>query len=356
MTMTLTRSIAVLCVAGFLPAGAAAQVASLPAPPPAHGPSASWLEHYQDSRHGPEQTETWTRTFTVGASGWLDLSNLAGEVVVTGGAGDQIKVDAVKRVRARDAAAAKDLLAQLTIESVEKAGRVEIKTEYPRGHNVSAEIDFTVQVPSASGVAIHTVSGDIRVSQVKGEVTLESVSGNIVGTGLWQVARLKSVSGDVEVTDGGASNGFAAGSVSGNVVTRRVKARSMDVQSVSGDVALRDVTCERAQVKSVSGDVEYDGAFAKGGRYEFTSHSGDLRVAVGGGAGFEITANSFSGDVRSELPGFTPATDDDDRPGRHEVRATIGDGSAVVIVKTFSGDLLVTGPGAKAKDKKKDRE
>jgi hypothetical protein len=38
------------------------------------------------------------------------------------------------------------------------------------------------------------------------------------------------------------------------------------------------------------------------------------------------------------------------------VRATIGDGSALVIVKTFSGDLLVTGAGGKEKAKQKEKE
>jgi DUF4097 and DUF4098 domain-containing protein YvlB len=216
-------------------------------------------------------------------------------------------------------------------------------------------VDYTVQVPIGTSVSIHTVSGDIHASKLKGEARLESVSGNIEANGLWQVSRLKSVSGDVTLTDGGAVDAFAAGTVSGSLITRRVKARSMDVQTVSGDVTLDDVACEKAQVRSVSGDVEYDGPFAKGGRYEFVSHSGDLRVAVLGGAGFELTANTFSGDFRSELPGLNPPNrGDDDMPGNHEVRATIGDGSALVIVKTFSGDLLVT--GAAGKGKVKDRQ
>ena len=207
-------------------------------------------------------------------------------------------------------------------------------------------------MPLGTAVSVHTVSGDIQASKLKGEARLESVSGNIEGDGLWQVARLKSVSGDVQLTDGGASDALVAGTVSGNLLARRVKARSMDVQTVSGDVTLEDVACERAQVRSVSGDVQYDGPFSKGGRYEFVSHSGDLRVAVSGGAGFEITANTFSGEVRSELPGFSPASNRDDLPGNKEVRATIGDGSALVVVKTFSGDLLVTGPQAKGKGRK----
>jgi DUF4097 and DUF4098 domain-containing protein YvlB len=352
--MTLTRSLAALVIAGLVPAAAAAQP-PVPPLPPAHAAShaSAWLDRYQDSRSGPETTEAWSKTFKTGASGSLDLSNVAGDVVVTGGPGDEIKIDAVKRVRARDGGAAKALLGELKIEAVETGGRVEVRTIFPRGHDIHAEVDYTVQVPAGAAVAIQTVSGDIRASKVRGETRLESVSGNIVGHTLAQISKVKSVSGDVEVSDGAAIGGLSASTVSGSVVTRHIKAKAVDVSSVSGDIRLQEVFCERAALKSVSGDVQYDGHFAKAGRYEFTSHSGDVRVAVMGGVGFEITANSFSGDVRSELPGFTPAADDDDRPGRREVRATIGDGSALVVVKTFSGDLVVTGPGAKVKPKEK---
>jgi hypothetical protein len=350
--MTARCSLAVLCYAVLLPSIAGAQPVPLVR---AHaGDRSAWFERYSDSRHGPEQSETWSRTFKVGPNGSLDLSNVSGEVVVTGGPGDEIRVDATKRVRAKDANDGKQLLSALTIEATEAAGRIEIHTQYPRGRDISAEVDYTVQVPVGTAVSIHTVSGDIRASKLKGEARLESVSGNIEANGLWQVSRLKSVSGDVTLTDGGAADAFAAGTVSGSLITRRVKARSMDVQTVSGDVMLDDVACEKAQVRSVSGDVEFDGPFAKGGRYEFVSHSGDLRVAVVGGTGFELTANTFSGDFRSELPGLNPpARGADDMPGSHEVRATIGDGSALVIVKTFSGDLLVTGAKNKATDKGK---
>jgi DUF4097 and DUF4098 domain-containing protein YvlB len=353
MTLT-TRTLTLVCLAGLVPAGAAAQGLPVPVPAAAH---ATWFERYQDSRHGPEQTETWSRTFKVGPNGSLDLTNLAGEVVVTGGPGEEIRVDATKRVRARDAAAAKQLLSSLTIDAVENGGRVEVRTVYPRTHDISAEVDFTVQLPATAALSVHTVSGDIRVSKVKGEARLESVSGNIVASEMAKVARLKSVSGDVEISDGGAADSFAAGTVSGSLLTRRIKARAMDIQTVSGDVTLEDVTCDRAQVRSVSGDVEYDGPLSKGGRYEFTSHSGDLRVAIAGSTGFEITANTFSGEVRSELPSLKISSNENDLPGNHEVRATIGDGSALLVVKTFSGDLVVTGPAkAKDKDKRKDKE
>jgi hypothetical protein len=78
-----------------------------------------------------------------------------------------------------------------------------------------------------------------------------------------------------------------------------------------------------------------------------------------------LTANSFSGELRSEVPlsgrqGDALPTGDDDEghhPGmrRSELRGTYGDGSALLIVQTFSGDLVVGGPGHEKSGAPKDK-
>ena len=83
---------------------------------------------------------------------------------------------------------------------------------------------------------------------------------------------------------------------------RKVSARRVDVGSVSGDVVLQDVQSDRVEAHSVSGNVDFGGALAKNGRYELNSHSGDVRVVVAGGTGFELEANSFSGSVQVRPP------------------------------------------------------
>ena len=66
-------------------------------------PRATWLDRYQDSRQGPEQIDKSSQTFKVGADGSLDLTGISGDVRVTGGSGNEIRVEATKRVRHRDA-------------------------------------------------------------------------------------------------------------------------------------------------------------------------------------------------------------------------------------------------------------
>jgi DUF4097 and DUF4098 domain-containing protein YvlB len=80
------------------------------------------------------------------------------------------------------------------------------------------------------------------------------------------------------------------------------------------------------------------------------SHSGLVRLAIAGNTGFELEATTFSGSVRSDFPltlraGTDPDYDDRGRRrGRMQqsIRGSFGDASAIVNLKSFSGDIIVT--------------
>ncbi len=359
--MRVTRSLVLSSFCSLLLATAAGAQGAFPSaahavPSASTSPPGAWLERFQESRSGPESSERWSRTFKVGPTGSLDLSNISGDIVITGGAGDEIRVEAVKHANGHKADETKRQLGGVTIDASERAGRVEISTSYPHKQNSHVDVDYTVHVPTGTTVSVRSVSGNIELTDLKGEARLETVSGNVTTTNSRQLARVKSVSGDVSVSEGGSGDVLNLGTVSGNLTVRRLKARTLEVQTISGDLLLTETTCDRVQAKTVSGDLQFGGPLAKAGRYEFNSHSGDVRLSLHGTVGFEITASTFSGDLRSDLQlsgrgdaAAVPAGDDDRRhgPQRQELRGTFGDGSAVVMVQTFSGDLIVTGTGAK---------
>ncbi|HXE81593.1 MAG TPA: DUF4097 family beta strand repeat-containing protein [Vicinamibacterales bacterium] len=287
---------------------------------------------------------TWSRTFKTGPNGALELWNLAGDVIVTGGSGDVMEVRAVKRLHREGRGSLDDI----EIQATETAGRVRIRTEFPRRQNVSAEVEFRITVPAATALSVQTVSGDIQVGKVTGNTELESVSGDITVTGARRLARAKSVSGTISVTDS-AGDAFEAHSVSGDVELRGLKATSCSLQTVSGDVLAGNAACERAEMKAVSGDIVYSGSLAPGGRYDFKSHSGDVRLNVGEGTGFSLTASTFSGDLSSELKlaNFLTSGGSKHGPRNKHLAGTYGDGSAQVTVTTFSGSIVLAGSKAR---------
>jgi DUF4097 and DUF4098 domain-containing protein YvlB len=307
---------------------------------------------YQGRNNGPEQTERFSRKVKIGRDGRFSLNNIAGDIVVTAGPSDEVSIEAVKKTRGD-----KSELANVQITVDDRAGRVDVRTEYEQNRTDRnrrtdhVSVDYTVTVPASASVDVHSISGSVKVTGVHGPLRAETISGTITVSDAPKLEAAKSVSGNVSLTGIASDGDLSASSVSGNVTAKGVKARGLDLGIISGDINVSDVTCERLGVKSVSGSVEYAGAIVKGGRYEINAHSGTVRLLLANPAGFELNANSFSGSIRSELP-LTIGGDSARRNGNtprgrrdavnnHSMRATFGDGSATLVVRTFSGDIVI---------------
>lgn len=335
----------------------------------------------REDRRGPDQTERVTKSFKVGRTGVLDLSTFVGTVTIAGGAGEEIAIDAVKRVRAATPEEAKKQFGGLTLTMTERAGRVEVRTEYST-RDIRGAVDFTIKMPADGSAFVKSMSGDIKVTGVKGELRLDAVSGDVVVSGAGPIVRAKSMSGDLQVSDVAGDGEVSLNTMSGTITVQKVRARSLEATGISGDVYVTDVTCERATLHSTSGDLQFAGPLVKGGRYEFRSHSGDVTVAPVNPTGFEVEASTFSGTFKSDFPVTlrsvgpsttttapppkppkppTPPTPPDrsgqrpDRPDRpappdaprgrdlpgRMVQGTYGDASSLLFLASFSGDVTI---------------
>lgn len=320
---------------------------------PEDGPRSGWYERYQDSRQGPETTEQILQTFKVGADGALDLTSIAGDVRVTGGPGNDIRVEATKRVRHRSADQAKQLLNAMRVEMANINGRVEVRTVYPRRgsygeRGTSARVDYVIAVPLGVTVAVKSISGNVLVSGVRGEVRAETVSGDVSVDSTPNLSMAKTVSGDVIARDIGGPATLVLSTVSGSVIASGLKVRALEASSVSGNVKLSGMQVERVEARSVSGNIDFDAPLAKAGRYQFVSHSGNVRIVISGGAGFELDADTFSGSVRSDVPVTLRAMGREDRDRRRggasnrAIRGSYGDASAILSVRSHSGSVVIT--------------
>jgi len=298
---------------------------------------------YQGRDRGPEQTDRFSRKVKIGRDGRVSVSNISGDIVVTGGSGDEVSIEAVKRSRGDQAQLA---LVRIIVE--DRAGRVDVRTEYDnsrafRNNNVS--VDYTLTIPSGASLDVKSVSGSVKVNGVRGSVHAESVSGNVTTTDTPKVEAAKSISGDVTLSGISIDGDLSANTVSGSVTAKSVKAHALELGSVSGDIVVTDVTCDRLNAKSVSGGFEYTGTIAKGGVYDVNVHSGTVRFVLANPSGFDLSASTFSGNIRSDLP-LTIGGDRDPGsrrrgPSNRSMRATFGDGSATLTLRTFSGDIVI---------------
>lgn len=274
-----------------------------------------------------EVTERFSRTSRLDANGAFDLTNLSGNIVITAGSGRDVVVEAVKRVQRPNQNAARALLQMIDIQVVEEGNRVEIRTVYPRPRNFPGSVDYTITVPADAKVTIKATTGSIRATGVR-------------------VDGLKTISGDIELVDASAVPFATASAVSGDITVRGLKASAIQLTTVSGNLRVDNAQSDRLMARAVSGNIDYAGDLARSGRYEFISHSGDVRLTLSGATGFEVQANSFSGTVRSDFPINRRGGTGAEGTGRggvtpRGIRGAFGDASAMLVLRAFSGNVSI---------------
>lgn len=290
------------------------------------------------------QTDKETRTFAVGANGEFDLENLAGDIRVQVGGGRNISVEIIRNARGRSEADARNGLSRVRVETVHRGDRVTVRTIYPneRQNNYNVGVDFVVTMPAGTRVNARTLSGDVSVTGVQGEVQVTTMSGDLVIVDVPRLATAKTTSGDVTLRNVGAEAVLSASTTSGDVVATGIKTRRLELTSVSGDVTLRNVQATDVRLVSTSGDLLYDGDLQANGRYTLQTHSGTAQLAVDGRTGFTLEASTFTGTVRTDLPLQMSRFGSEGRRPARNVRGTFGDGSAVVNATSFSGNVIIT--------------
>ncbi len=297
---------------------------------------------YQGRNRGAEQSDTVSRKIRLGRNGQVTIQNIAGTISVTGASTDDVTIEAVKRTSGD-----RRQLGRVDVIIDYKPGRVDVRTDHRdtfRGDRVS--VDYTVTVPDSAFVELKSISGEVKVSGVKGAVRAESISGAVTTSNTPRLELAKTVSGNVEASGVSTDGDVSASSISGSVRINGLKARGLDVNTVSGDILLRDADSERLNARSIGGAIEYNGSIERNGRYEVNSHSGPVRFTLAGNVGFELHATSFSGGIRSDFPLTVGGDRNPDIRGRRRgpgesLQATYGDGSARMSLRTFSGEIVI---------------
>jgi DUF4097 and DUF4098 domain-containing protein YvlB len=287
-----------------------------------------------------EQSDRRTHSLAIGANGSLELKTISGDISCVAGSGTSATVEVIRRSRGRTDADATLGLAEVRASVDHQGERATVTAVYPtdrRQPPYSVDVSYVVTAPAGTRVTASSVSGNVTVREIKGDLTAASVSGDVTVSGAAQLSVAKSVSGDLSIRNTTSSGGINLGSVSGDVRIEQVKAPQLGAESVSGGILVTGAAVDRATLKSVSGDIEFNGTIARGGRYEFQSHSGDVRVFPQGPTGFDLQLSTFSGTLRA-----APVVNMKTGRAASTLRGTVGDGSAVLVATTFSGDVTVT--------------
>jgi DUF4097 and DUF4098 domain-containing protein YvlB len=251
-------------------------------------------------------------------NGAVEIRLHAGEIIVTGWSRSEVKVRGTSE------------RGQLRVEA--SPSHIEIGARTIRGRLGDTRVE--VSVPEGTRLTVSGNSADVSVRGVKGEVEVTTMSGDVVIDDASSRVGFESVSGDVEISRirGDLRGEAMSGEVDVTDVTGEV-----ELETVSGDLTLHNVRSKHVRAESVSGSVEFDGRTEAGGRYDFASHSGDVRLLLPAALGAMISVETFSGTIDSDFPITL-------QPGqRHgkQFEFQVGDGGARIDATSFSGGIYI---------------
>ena len=278
------------------------------------------IDRYQgyDSRQSAQARIDTTFAFT--KDGVLDLTTFNGDVIVTGWTRQEARVRALTERGTRW---------RFT------SSRITVDAEGYRGRSRDSQYEITV--PEGVRVMLRSMSGNLKVRGVKGEVDLHTNNGDVEVTDA--VARIEMVTLSGDVTGLRLRGEVEATSLNGTVSLTDVQGRMVRAESTSGSLELVNVVSRNIDVSTVSGEVDFTGPLDPQGQYSFQSHPGTVTLTVPPTTSARFSIETFNGEVDSDFP-FTLQPNRERRQGRR-LEFTLGAGEARVTAESFSGGIVI---------------
>lgn len=247
--------------------------------------------------------ETFLKTYPLQSGGRVEVHNTNGGISVEAWDRNEVRVEAIKEVKADSEAKAREVMQKIRIDAQAGSGAVRIETRLPRneggllswmtGDNVSMNVNYKIRAPREMVASLHSTNGGLRLVGTQGRAVLETTNGGVT---------VERVEGDIRLrsTNGGLTVIEAAGTVDGETTNGGINAHFTEVDgdislsTTNGGVTLKVPRDIRASIDlatsngGIHSDLEVEGG-QKGRR----SLTGDIN---GGGGSLKI--RSTNGGVR----------------------------------------------------------
>jgi DUF4097 and DUF4098 domain-containing protein YvlB len=236
-----------------------------------------------------------SREFEVSREPSLEISNSSGLIVIDSHSKNVIKVEALKRIKAKDRDEARRIAEGMEIDFTFQNNSLTVQTEFKEIENQSfwdflfgrklsrsAWVEYNITVPKECNLKIHSTSADIKAKEIKGDIEIACTSGDI---------QLKQIAGEVEITV-----------TSGDLILSRIDG-NMQIDATSGDLRVEGLKGS-LNYRSSSGDFKGEGIE---GDLEIVSSSGDIRVVDFSGT-IEVEGSSSDVVVEQARGSFSAQT------------------------------------------------
>jgi Putative adhesin/Domain of unknown function (DUF5668) len=313
-----------------------------------------------------------------------------GNITVRASDTSEIRLAGKVNVKSWSESAAKRLSGQVSAEIVQNGDGYEVRPTGVGGGNSRVSMDLDITVPKKSLLTIHSEKGDVSVSDMASQVSIDNGNGDIEvrGTGgdvsmdmRKGDAKISDTKGDVKISGHGGSievvnasgsftiNGEFVGPVRADKVAKGVRfvshrmdltltqlsghmeagSGNLDVVDAPGNLIVRsrdeDINIENAggkiKIDDRNGNIQVRFSSPPKEDIEITNASAPITLTLPESSSFEILADCHSGDIDSEFESDTLKKTSADSGDSH-LEGKYGRGRGPkIILKTTYGSISI---------------
>ncbi len=213
--------------------------------------------------------------------------------------------------------------AEVTVDAEQMGNRVDVSTRALSDSVAPADMktDYQINVPEDAELQIHNDAGSVTVSNVMGDMNVETVAAGV----------------DLEDTSGY----LTVKTVGGSFQCLRCAGR-IEVSSITGSFKLIDLKSTHVWAQTSSGNILFNGEFLPNGTYSLKNYSGVIEVRFSPADSFDMSATSLKGKVNNEAK-LTPSTHEHHFMPRwgNALFGTFNQGRAKVELTSFDGTINI---------------
>lgn len=290
---------------------------------------------------------SWKETFPVTGRVTLEMNYLSGDVIIVAYDGDEVRIDAVKRVQAISIQEAAELSKRLQIKATQSGDRIRVTTSVGSLHRSKQSfwkrifasgsgddqnvVDFVIAVPEACNLKIASTMGSIRVSDLRGAVTISSSAADI---------ELSGIIGKIDIKN---SSGVTRGELIFGPITIRQEVGEINLQLIEGDIKIRSLSAlvtimqERGtlDLQTVSGSIYIQTNLESKDSFSIESESGSINLMIPATSSGLFDISTRIGDITTDIPVAIKSLT------KTRMVGEFGYGGVKINVTSVSGDVTV---------------
>ncbi len=304
-----------------------------------------WSQEPAVIRDGEYYVFTWDEKVDVKSDpSQLTMNHLNGNVLIRGSHEDHIRYIEKMRIDASSEREARETWRQFHLQLEKDDNGFIVNKEDKKNWSFGrreTRVEYIVDVPMMTSLALNTLGGDIDISDIQGAVELVSAGGNI---------RIENIRGRIYTkTYGGDTYGYQLeGKVeiksAGGDIELRIVTGDITVETAGGDILMRTMN-GNLDVKNLGGDIEL--IEMKGSASRLQTMGGDIQVEE---CESDITVTTRGGDIiMHNISGNSSGTTSGgdivvrNMNGKTEMKTLGGD---ITINKVFGGVDAQTNDGS----------